>query len=39
MLLRTRNGKIVWYREYWNPLPVIEAFGGIDGLPAAQVQS
>lgn len=39
MLLRTRNGKIVWYREYWNPLPAIEAFGGIDGLPTAQVQS
>lgn len=39
MLLRTRGGKIVWYREYWNPLPAIAAFGGIDGLPAAQVQS
>ena len=39
MLLRTRAGKIVWYREYWNPIPAIEAFGGIDGLPTGQVQS
>lgn len=26
MILRTRDGKISHYREYWNPLPVIAAF-------------
>ena len=28
MMVQTRNGKIVRYREYWNLGPVIEAFGG-----------
>lgn len=39
MLLRTRAGKIVLYREYWDPLPAIAAFGGVDKLPRVQVQS
>lgn len=32
MLVRTKGGKIVLYREYWNPLPALEAFGGADAL-------
>ena len=32
MLARTRGGKIVLYREYWNPVPALEAFGGTDAL-------
>ena len=28
MVLRTRAGKIVHYREYWNPTPALKAFGG-----------
>ncbi|AUX45423.1 phenazine biosynthesis protein [Sorangium cellulosum] len=27
MVVATRDGKIVRYREYWNPAPVVEAFG------------
>lgn len=34
MVMRTKNGKIVSYREYWNPLPAIEAFGGLEALSA-----
>ena len=34
MLLRTRQGRIVHYTEYWNPLPAIIAFGGSVQLPA-----
>lgn len=32
LFVRTRNGAVVSYREYWNPLPGIEAFGR-DDLP------
>jgi uncharacterized protein len=32
MLVKTKGGKIVLYREYWNPLPALAAFGGADGL-------
>ncbi len=28
--LEARNGKVWRYREYWNPLVAIEAFGGMD---------
>ncbi|WP_437653595.1 nuclear transport factor 2 family protein [Sorangium sp. So ce1182] len=28
MLVATRNGKVVRYREYWNLGPVVAAFGG-----------
>ncbi|WP_437815085.1 nuclear transport factor 2 family protein [Sorangium sp. So ce1078] len=28
MLVATRDGKIVRYREYWNLGPIVEAFGG-----------
>ncbi|WP_437761600.1 nuclear transport factor 2 family protein [Sorangium sp. So ce281] len=28
MIVATRNGRVVRYREYWNPAPVLEAFGG-----------
>ncbi|WP_437279747.1 nuclear transport factor 2 family protein [Sorangium sp. So ce375] len=27
MFVATRNGRIARYREYWNPAPVVEAFG------------
>ena len=32
VFVRTRDGLVVSYREYWNPLPGIEAFG-LEGLP------
>lgn len=32
VFVRTRDGRVVSYREYWNPLPGIEAFG-LEGLP------
>ncbi|WP_394824511.1 nuclear transport factor 2 family protein [Pendulispora albinea] len=32
MRLETRDGKIVHYREYWNPLPAVQAFGGAGAL-------
>ena len=32
VFVRTRDGLVVSYREYWNPLPGIEAFG-LAGLP------
>jgi uncharacterized protein len=28
MRLEIKDGKIVHYREYWNPIPAIEAWGG-----------
>ncbi|WP_437968656.1 nuclear transport factor 2 family protein [Sorangium sp. So ce260] len=28
MLVATRDGKVVRYREYWNLGPIVEAFGG-----------
>jgi ketosteroid isomerase-like protein len=27
MVVKGRDGRIVHYREYWNPLPVLAAFG------------
>lgn len=35
MLVRTKGGKIVLYREYWNPVPALQAFGGTDALAKA----
>ena len=35
MLVKTRNGKISLYREYWNPIPGLEAFGGTQNLRQA----
>jgi uncharacterized protein len=35
MVVKTRAGKIVLYREYWNPTPAIAAFGGVSGLSRA----
>jgi uncharacterized protein len=34
MVIEARDGKILRYREYWNPLPAIEAFGGQEALAA-----
>jgi len=31
-LLRLRDGKVVQYREFFNPLKVLEAFGGMETL-------
>ena len=40
IVVEARNGKIWRYREYWNPLVSIEAFGGLDAWlsnsPASQ---
>jgi uncharacterized protein len=30
IVLEAKNGKVWRYREYWNPLVSIEAFGGLD---------
>jgi uncharacterized protein len=35
MVLRTRQGKVVHYREYWNIVPALEAFGGKEALDRA----
>ena len=35
MVLRTRAGKIVHYREYWNVNLALEAFGGTDAVKSA----
>lgn len=32
MRLETKDGKIVHYREYWNPIPAIDAWGGTQNL-------
>lgn len=32
-VIRVRNGKIVQYRDYWNPCVVLDAVGGVDALP------
>lgn len=32
MRLETKEGKIIHYREYWNPVPVLEAWGGTENL-------
>ena len=34
MVIEAKDGKIIRYREYWNPLPAIEAFGGQEALAA-----
>jgi ketosteroid isomerase-like protein len=34
-VLTVRDGKIVGYRDYWNPLVALEALGGADALTAA----
>ncbi|WP_438027204.1 nuclear transport factor 2 family protein [Sorangium sp. So ce233] len=35
MLVATRNGKVVRYREYWNPASALEAFGDINAHSGA----
>lgn len=35
LMFRVRNGQIVHYREYFNPLPIIATFGETPGAPAA----
>ncbi|KFA88014.1 nuclear transport factor 2 family protein [Archangium violaceum] len=35
MLVKARNGRISLYREYWNPVPGIRAFGGEQNLRKA----
>lgn len=37
MLLRTRRGRIIHYTEYWNPVPVIVAFGGSVQMPHSRI--
>lgn len=32
MRLETKEGKIIHYREYWNPVPALEAWGGTQNL-------
>lgn len=32
-VIRVRDGKIVEYRDYWNPTTVLDAAGGADALP------
>lgn len=32
MRMETKDGKIVHYREYWNPILGLEAWGGIENL-------
>ncbi|BAZ08291.1 hypothetical protein NIES4071_00960 [Calothrix sp. NIES-4071] len=32
MQLETKDGKIIHYREYWNPIPALEAWGSIENL-------
>jgi hypothetical protein len=32
MRLETSNGKIIHYREYWNPIPALDAWGGAQNL-------
>ena len=34
-MVKTRNAKISLYREYWNPIPGLEAFGGTENLRQA----
>jgi hypothetical protein len=35
MLVKTRDGRISLYREYWNPIPGLRAFGGEQNLRRA----
>ncbi|SEU22227.1 nuclear transport factor 2 family protein [Stigmatella erecta] len=35
MRLETDGERIIHYREYWNPVPVIQAFGGLQGVAEA----
>lgn len=39
MLVHSRDGRIALYREYWNPLPVLESFGGAAELAALRQSS
>lgn len=32
MWLETKEGKIIHYREYWNPMPALEAWGSTENL-------
>lgn len=32
MRLETKDGKIIHYREYWNPIPVLNAWGSTQNL-------
>jgi uncharacterized protein len=32
MRLETQEGKIIYYREYWNPVPALEAWGDTQNL-------
>lgn len=32
MQLETRDGLIIHYREYWNPMPALDAFGSAQNL-------
>ncbi|PRQ10195.1 nuclear transport factor 2 family protein [Enhygromyxa salina] len=34
-VIRVREGQIVHYRDYWNPLIVLSAVGGVEALRAA----
>ncbi|ASB89452.1 nuclear transport factor 2 family protein [Bacillus sonorensis] len=38
-VIKTKDGKIVHYKDYWNPLTVIEAFGGQPESFLAPVQN
>jgi hypothetical protein len=35
MVLQAREGRIALYREYWNPIPGLQAFGGAQNLKLA----
>jgi hypothetical protein len=35
MMVKTREGRISLYREYWNPIPGLKAFGGEQNLRQA----
>lgn len=35
MLVKARDGRIALYREYWNPIPGLKAFGGEQSLRQA----
>jgi len=39
MVLEVKEGKIARYREYWNPLPAIDALGGLGGLAKLGISS
>ena len=33
-VVKLREGRIVLFREYWNPLPVVDAFGALPFAPS-----